>query len=165
MFHCLIGCNTHSPFNSIVQMWKNNTNFLDSGPYIDLPAYHPIRLFNIFIGGLYIVVVPFVYFRIFRWGTKNWDLSFENIFEISEHNICMNIFCFKRSGHDICKTSAWVLPWALPWSREGKNTTWWDFVKCWWILMKSQFTKYFSVLSNGTEVVLHINIYQLCQIP
>ena len=47
-------------------MWKNNTNFLDSGPYIDLPAYHPIRLFNIFIGGLYIVVVPFVYFRIFR---------------------------------------------------------------------------------------------------
>ena len=66
MFHCLIGCNTHSPFNSIVQIWKNNTNFLDSGPYIDLPAYHPIRLFNIFIGGLYIVVVPFVYFRIFR---------------------------------------------------------------------------------------------------
>ena len=47
-------------------MWKNNTNFLDSGPYIDLPAYHPTRLFNIFIGGLYIVVVPFVYFRIFR---------------------------------------------------------------------------------------------------
>ena len=55
-----------SPIVVIIQMWKNDTNFLDSGPYIDLPAYHPIRLFNIFIGGLYIVVVPFVYFRIFR---------------------------------------------------------------------------------------------------
>ena len=67
MVHYLIGCNTNSPrVVVIVQMWKNNTNFLDSGPYIDLPAYHPIRLFNIFIGGLYIVVVPFVYFRIFR---------------------------------------------------------------------------------------------------
>ena len=64
----LIGCNAwaFSLRVVIVQMWKNNTNFLDSGPYIDLPAYHPIRLFNIFIGGLYIVVVPFVYFRIFR---------------------------------------------------------------------------------------------------
>ena len=67
MVHYLIGCNTNSPrVVVIVQMWKNNTNFLDSGPYIDLPAYHPTRLFNIFIGGLYIVVVPFVYFRIFR---------------------------------------------------------------------------------------------------
>ena len=87
-------------------MWKNNTNFLHSGPYIDLPAYHPTRqhpthqtcspaylptfpltslyifyntiiyhnipknylarLFNILVGGLYMVFVPFVYFCIFR---------------------------------------------------------------------------------------------------
>ena len=52
----------------IMQMWKNNTNFLHSGPYIDLPAYHPTRLFNILVGGLYMVVVPFVYFEIFRYN-------------------------------------------------------------------------------------------------
>ena len=58
-----------------IKMWKNNTNFLHTGPYIDLPAYHPTRLFNILVGGLYILVVPVVYFRIFRYiyANRNGD--------------------------------------------------------------------------------------------
>ena len=61
----------------MMQMWKNNTNFLHSGPYIDLPAYHPTRLFNILVGGLYMVVVPFVYFKIFRYNENEKSISSE----------------------------------------------------------------------------------------
>ena len=65
----------------MLKMWKNNTNFLHSGPYIDLPAYHPTRLFNILVGGLYMVVVPFVYFRIFRYkymGAETVKIEVDN---------------------------------------------------------------------------------------
>ena len=35
---------------------------------MDLPAYHPTRIVNILFGSLYMVVVPFVYFCIFRYN-------------------------------------------------------------------------------------------------
>ena len=43
-------------------------DFIHSGPYMDLPAYHPTRIVNILFGSLYMVVVPYVYFCIFRYN-------------------------------------------------------------------------------------------------
>ena len=49
-----------------IEQGSNETNFLLSGPFMDLPAYHPTRIVNILFGTSYMVVVPFVYFSIFR---------------------------------------------------------------------------------------------------
>ena len=51
-----------------IQTERNDTNFLESGPYMALPLPHPTRIVNILFGSLYMVVVPFVYYCIFRYN-------------------------------------------------------------------------------------------------
>ena len=58
------------------QQERNDTNFLHSGPYIDLPVNHPTRIVNILFGGLFVVVVPFVYYCIFRYNEDSDDDNF-----------------------------------------------------------------------------------------
>ena len=135
-----------SPIVVIIQMWKNNTNFLDSGPYIDLPAYHPIRLFNIFIGGLYIVVSPFVYLRIFRLGTKNWDALFwEHLQNLRAQEYLLLQTLRARYLQDQCLRAA--LSPAVIQKRKKHNLV--GFCK---ILMYTQ------------EIAAHKNTFTCCQI-
>ena len=56
-----------TPDHTDIQTERNDTNFLESGPYMALPLPHPTRIVNILFGSLYMVVVPFVYYCIFRY--------------------------------------------------------------------------------------------------
>ena len=71
---------------------------------------HPTRIVNILFGGLYIVVVPFVYFCIFRYieDSNNDDIK------------------VKTSGRDVFKTNVWVPLSAKLSSSVGGSETWSD---------------------------------------
>ena len=76
-----------------------------------LPVNHPTRIVNILFGSLFMVVVPFVYYCIFRYNEDSDDDHF-----YGDQG--------KILGRDVIKTSVWVPLSAKLSSSEGGNETW-----------------------------------------
>ena len=78
-----------------------------------LPVNHPTRIVNILFGSLFIVVVPFVYYCIFRY---NEDSNDDHFYDDKVEML----------GRDVFKTSVWVPLSAKLSSNVGGRETWSD---------------------------------------